>query len=83
MNSILMQVKRPYFHVKPLERSQLKNWRTYIDFEAKEGDHERVVVLYERCLIACALYEDMWIRVRFLVELRVENITFPLVSLVY
>jgi pre-mRNA-processing factor 39 len=49
--------------VKPLERSQLKNWRAYLDFEVKESDHERVIVLYERCLIACALYEDMWIRV--------------------
>ena len=52
--------------MKPLERSQLKNWRSYLDFEVKEGDHERTIVLYERCLIACALYEDMWIRVGWL-----------------
>lgn len=55
-------VKRPYFHVKPLERMQLKNWRDYLDFEIANGDHKRVVTLFERCVIACALYEDFWQR---------------------
>jgi len=51
-----------YFHVKALDESQLRNWRNYLDFEEKEGDHQRVVDLYERCLICCALYEEFWIR---------------------
>ncbi|XP_022800433.1 pre-mRNA-processing factor 39-like isoform X2 [Stylophora pistillata] len=55
-------IKRPYFHVKPLERVQLKNWREYLDFEIGSGDHRRVVILFERCVIACALYEDFWQR---------------------
>ncbi|XP_014790338.1 pre-mRNA-processing factor 39 isoform X1 [Octopus bimaculoides] len=55
-------IKRPYFHVKPLERSQLKNWKDYLDFEIEFGTHERVVVLFERCLIATALYEDFWLK---------------------
>ncbi|ESO85389.1 hypothetical protein LOTGIDRAFT_229414 [Lottia gigantea] len=55
-------IRRPYFHVKPLERSQLKNWREYLDFEIANGSHERVVVLFERCIIACGLYEDFWIK---------------------
>nr|XP_037272343.1 pre-mRNA-processing factor 39-like isoform X2 [Rhipicephalus microplus] len=55
-------IKRPYFHVKPLERLQLKNWREYLDFETQNGNHARTVILYERCLIACALYEDMWMK---------------------
>lgn len=55
-------IKRPYFHVKPLERVQLKNWREYLDFEIGNGDHRRVVILFERCVIACALYEDFWQR---------------------
>ncbi|KAM7443644.1 PRP39 pre-mRNA processing factor39 [Porites harrisoni] len=55
-------IKRPYFHVKPLERVQLKNWREYLDFELGSGDHRRVVILFERCVIACALYEDFWQR---------------------
>jgi len=53
-------IKRPYFHVKPLERVQLKNWREYLDFEIAEGNERRIVVLFERCMVACALYEDFW-----------------------
>jgi len=53
-------VKRPYFHVKPLEKAQLKNWKEYLDFEIENGSFERVVVLFERCVIACALYEEFW-----------------------
>ncbi|EDO33251.1 predicted protein, partial [Nematostella vectensis] len=55
-------IKRPYFHVKPLERVQLKNWRDYLDYEIANGEHRRVVILFERCVIACALYEDFWQR---------------------
>ena len=49
--------------MKPLERSQLKNWRDYLDFEIQQGSHERVIVLFERCMIATALYEDFWLKV--------------------
>jgi pre-mRNA-processing factor 39 len=55
-------IKRPYFHVKPLEKVQLRNWRDYLDFEIGTGNHHRVVLLYERCMIACALYEEFWQR---------------------
>lgn len=58
------QIKRPYFHVKPLERAQLRNWRDYLDYEMAAGSHERTIVLFERCVIACALYEEFWIKVR-------------------
>ncbi|XP_034382825.1 pre-mRNA-processing factor 39 isoform X1 [Cyclopterus lumpus] len=53
-------IKRPYFHVKALEKTQLNNWKEYLDFEIENGIPERVVVLFERCLIACALYEEFW-----------------------
>ncbi|KAH1000817.1 hypothetical protein HUJ04_013102 [Dendroctonus ponderosae] len=56
-------IKRPYFHVKPLERCQLKNWQDYLDFEIEQGDRTRIIVLFERCLIACALYEEFWAKV--------------------
>lgn len=60
-------IKRPYFHVKPLERCQLKNWKEYLDFEIEQGDRKRVLVLFERCLIACALYDDFWLKlIRYL-----------------
>ncbi|XKL64507.1 hypothetical protein PGB90_004593 [Kerria lacca] len=55
-------IKRPYFHVKPLEQCQLNNWKEYLDFEIKEGNQERIILLFERCLIACALYEEFWIK---------------------
>ncbi|XP_026878519.2 pre-mRNA-processing factor 39 [Electrophorus electricus] len=78
-------IKRPYFHVKPLDRAQLKAWQSYLDWETTEAEaeqeategtsmegqegsqarksiagHKRVLILYERCLIACALYEEFW-----------------------
>ncbi|XP_050296241.1 pre-mRNA-processing factor 39 isoform X2 [Anthonomus grandis grandis] len=55
-------IKRPYFHVKPLERCQLKNWQDYLDYEIEQGDRTRIIVLFERCLIACALYEEFWLK---------------------
>ncbi|KAM8793749.1 pre-mRNA-processing factor 39-like [Eudromia elegans] len=55
-------IKRPYFHVKPLERAQLRNWRDYLDYEMAAGSHERAIVLFERCVIACALYEEFWVK---------------------
>lgn len=60
-------IKRPYFHVKQLERIQLKNWKEYLDFEIEQGDRKRILVLFERCLIACALYEEFWLKlIRYL-----------------
>ncbi|XP_026840013.1 pre-mRNA-processing factor 39 [Drosophila persimilis] len=67
-------IKRPYFHVKPLERAQLKNWKEYLDFEIEKGDRERVVVLFERCLIACALYDEFWLKMlRYLESLEDQS----------
>lgn len=56
------EIKRPYFHVTALEHHQLINWRKYLDFEEAEGDYQRIVFLYERCLVTCALYEEIWLR---------------------
>ncbi|KAE8607182.1 hypothetical protein XENTR_v10011069 [Xenopus tropicalis] len=54
-------ITRPYFHATPLDRTQLQNWRKYLDLEISQGRHERIVTLYERCLVACALYEEFWL----------------------
>ncbi|KAL1500737.1 hypothetical protein ABEB36_006183 [Hypothenemus hampei] len=68
-------IKRPYFHVKPLERCQLKNWQDYLDYEIEQGDQTRIVVLFERCLIACALYEEFWLKyVHYLENLNDESL---------
>lgn len=55
-------IKRAYFHVTELEDAELENWRKYLDFEEKQGDFERTSFLYERCLVACALYDEFWLR---------------------
>ncbi|PVD26290.1 hypothetical protein C0Q70_13961 [Pomacea canaliculata] len=68
-------IRRPYFHVKPLERAQLKNWREYLDFEIGTGSHQRIVVLFERCMIACALYEDFWMKyAKYLEQHSIEGV---------
>lgn len=56
------EIKRPYFHVTELEHQQLINWRKYLDFEEAEGDFARITALYERCLVACAFYDELWFR---------------------
>jgi pre-mRNA-processing factor 39 len=55
-------IKRGYFHVTDVDDAELANWRKYLDFEEAEGDFRRVAFLYERCLVACALYEEFWLR---------------------
>ncbi|XP_023879804.1 pre-mRNA-processing factor 39-1 isoform X2 [Quercus suber] len=55
-------IRRPYFHVRPLNVAELENWHAYLDFVEREGDFNKVVKLYERCLIACANYPEYWIR---------------------
>ncbi|KAH7391822.1 hypothetical protein BKA66DRAFT_412643 [Pyrenochaeta sp. MPI-SDFR-AT-0127] len=55
-------IKRAYFHVTELEDAELDNWRKYLEYEEKQGDFERTTFLYERCLVACALYDEFWLR---------------------
>jgi pre-mRNA-processing factor 39 len=50
------EIKRPYFHVKPLDEAQLSNWRNYLDFEEAAGDSLRIKTLYKRCLVACVRF---------------------------
>ena len=54
--------KRLYFHVKPLGQNDLTNWRNYLDYELIHGNVNSITVLFERCLIPCALYEEFWMR---------------------
>ncbi|KAJ8099830.1 hypothetical protein POJ06DRAFT_254592 [Lipomyces tetrasporus] len=56
------EIKRPYFHVKPLDETELINWRKYLDFEEIEGDFNRIRFLYEKCLVATAFYDEFWFR---------------------
>ncbi|KAI9922051.1 hypothetical protein PsorP6_000197 [Peronosclerospora sorghi] len=55
-------IDRSYFHVTPVAESAMKNWHSYLDFEEASGDIPRCETLYERCLISCANYEEIWLR---------------------
>uniref|UniRef100_A0A8C5R658 Pre-mRNA-processing factor 39 n=1 Tax=Leptobrachium leishanense TaxID=445787 RepID=A0A8C5R658_9ANUR len=54
-------ITRPYFHAMPLNPDLLENWRKYLEFEISKGQQKRIVMLYERCLVACAHYEEIWL----------------------
>mmetsp|Transcript_22505 Transcript_22505/g.67534 ORF Transcript_22505/g.67534 Transcript_22505/m.67534 type:complete len:629 (+) Transcript_22505:266-2152(+) len=67
-------VRRWYFHVKPLDDAQLRNWRDYLTREASaapppdapeeaiKAHTDKVKGLFERCLVPCALYAEFWLR---------------------
>ncbi|KAJ7009004.1 pre-mRNA-processing factor 39-like isoform X2 [Populus alba x Populus x berolinensis] len=55
-------IRRPYFHVRPLNVAELENWHNYLDDIERGDDVNKVVKLYERCVIACANYTEYWIR---------------------
>ncbi|CAA0823930.1 Tetratricopeptide repeat (TPR)-like superfamily protein [Striga hermonthica] len=63
-------IRRPYFHVRPLNVAELENWHNYLDFIESGDDLNKVVKLYERCLIACARYPEYWIRYVLCMEAR-------------
>ncbi|KAH9610318.1 hypothetical protein KSS87_008671 [Heliosperma pusillum] len=55
-------IRRPYFHVRPLNDAELENWHYYLDFIEGNEDFNKIVKLYERCLVACANYPEFWTR---------------------
>ncbi|KAF5840473.1 hypothetical protein DUNSADRAFT_16564 [Dunaliella salina] len=57
-------IKRTYFHVKPLDSSQLANWVRYLDHmeSKKDASVSDVATVYERCLVPCASYPEFWER---------------------
>ncbi|OWZ15701.1 Pre-mRNA-processing factor 39 [Phytophthora megakarya] len=55
-------IDRSYFHVTPVTEVAMKNWHSYLDFEEEAGNYPRCQTLYERCLISCANYEEIWLR---------------------
>lgn len=55
-------IDRSYFHVTPVTEAAMQNWHSYLDFEEAAGNNVRCQTLYERCLISCANYEEIWLR---------------------
>ncbi|KAJ3424830.1 pre-mRNA-processing factor [Anaeramoeba flamelloides] len=61
------EIKRTFFHIKPLNYHQLNNWNQYINFAEDQYENgsekiEYVKMIYERALIPCALYVEIWKR---------------------
>lgn len=56
------EIKRLYFHVTELAEPERANWHKYLDFEEGQGDYDRILFLYERCLVATAYYDEFWFR---------------------
>ncbi|KAJ3452950.1 pre-mRNA-processing factor [Anaeramoeba flamelloides] len=61
------EIKRTFFHIKPLNYHQLNNWNQYINFAEDQYENgsekiEYVKMVYERALIPCALYVEIWKR---------------------
>lgn len=48
----------------------MKNWKDYLDYEIEQGDRKRILVLFERCLIACALYDEFWLKMIHYLEMQ-------------
>ena len=38
-----MAIRRPYFHVRPLNVAELENWHNYLDFIESDGDFNKVL----------------------------------------
>lgn len=41
-------IRRPYFHVRPLNVAELENWHNYLDFIEREGDLNKV---FDLCIL--------------------------------
>mmetsp|Transcript_7407 Transcript_7407/g.13814 ORF Transcript_7407/g.13814 Transcript_7407/m.13814 type:complete len:533 (+) Transcript_7407:2057-3655(+) len=61
-------IKRSHFSTKPLDPDQLSNWRRYLDLEEREGDAQRIELLYARCLVPACYYGEFWIRYALYLE---------------
>ena len=55
-------VKRTFFHAKSIDEQQLGVWRKYLEFEENEGSYDKIVLLYERCVVPLCCYAEFWER---------------------
>ena len=68
-----MQIERSYFHPQSLPDKELDNWIKYLDFEISQGDVNRISILFERCLVASALYEEIWMKYTDHLQARIRS----------
>ena len=67
MGAFEQGITRRYFHPKPLDEFQLANWSGYLTWCAEataagSATPAFTEAVFERCLVACAGYPDLWIR---------------------
>jgi len=66
------QVRRPYFHVQPFQENEIDHIRKYLEneeaeFKNKNCSLDHIIQLYERVIVYCAYYMEIWNRyIRFL-----------------
>lgn len=53
-------IKRTFFHAKSIDEQQLEVWRKYLDYEENEGNYEKILLLYERCIVPLCYYAEFW-----------------------
>lgn len=46
-------IRRPYFHVKELDTSQLENWHEYLNFVEMHGDFDWVLYINVMLFLSC------------------------------
>jgi len=49
-------IRRPYFHVRPLNIGELENWHNYLDFIEREGDLSKVTKLLSYKCTFCSIF---------------------------
>ncbi|RWS24439.1 pre-mRNA-processing factor 39-like isoform X3, partial [Leptotrombidium deliense] len=57
-----VNIKRPYFHVNPLDTLQLNNWGAYLNWAIENLEQTQTIKLFDRCMVVCALYEHFWLK---------------------
>ncbi|KAH0854912.1 hypothetical protein HID58_031375 [Brassica napus] len=63
-----MAIRRPYFHVRPLNVAELENWHNYLDFIESDGDFNKLSSIWcIICFIGFPLDQSMCL---YLVTLR-------------
>ena len=67
-------LRRRHFHVRPQEPSQLLQWQRYLTWAERQadktGDPKLAVAIFERCLVPCSLYIEVWLRYASFLESR-------------
>lgn len=71
------KIRPEYFHVTEVPSERFVLWRGYLDYEQAIGDFDRIVALFERCLVITAQYEEFWLRYTGWMHMRLQDGDHP------